>query len=385
MKLIYTAGTARGGTNFRTLILKNHSKISMSIDPLIPLFHYYKKSLIIHSGKSNLLSNNFANVLDDYFFDFKRIEIMKTLQKSNPDIPFDITNWNELKVKMESRMSLASANLIPHLDKIPAPTFKEVFENIIEIIARVYKKKNIKWVGFNDNWTIEFFSLIARLFPEAKFIIHLRDPRAVICSSEFAEPDPKKRPTVLSFARHIRKYYAFTEYFKTLPIFKNRLLVTYYERFIEKTEVETKKVLDFLNLDYEPQMTDVSLFRKASGEKWPTSDEIYKSSVNIWEKQMPSEMAELVEFICSPDMHIHNYFPKYYFEKKGLSIKAYNYALNNFNNCLGWRTDFDEFSKNLGCEFNRKRVLELKNLTKKQIEENFLFLEYFNKYKKMNL
>ena len=56
------------------------------------------------------------------------------------------------------------------------------------------------------------------------------------------------------------------------------MLVTYYERFIEKTEVETKKVLDFLNLDYEPQMTDVSLFRKASGEKWPTSDEIYKSS-----------------------------------------------------------------------------------------------------------
>ena len=84
-------------------------------------------------------------------------------------------------------------------------------------------------------------------------------------------------------------------------------------------------------------------------------------------------------------MHIHNYFPKYYFEKKGLSIKAYNYALNNFNNCLGWRTDFDEFSKNLGCEFNRKRVLELKNLTKKQIEENFLFLEYYYKYKKMKL
>ena len=142
MKLIYTAGTARGGTNYRTLILKNHSKISMSIDPLIPLFHYYKKSLIIHSGKSNLLSNNFANVLDDYFFDFKRIEIMKTLQKSNPDIPFDITNWNELKVKMESRMSLASANLIPHLDKIPAPTFKEVFENIIEIRNDLIDEKN---------------------------------------------------------------------------------------------------------------------------------------------------------------------------------------------------------------------------------------------------
>ena len=209
MKFLYTAGTARGGTNYRTLILNNHTKISMSIDPLIPLFHFYKKSLLIHSGNGDLLSNNFADVLDDYFFDHKRIQLMKTLQNANPDIPFDLSQWPELKEKIKSRMTLASANLIPYIDEIPAPSFKEIFVNIVTLLENISKKEKLEWVGFNDNWTVEFFPLIAKLFPEAKFIIHLRDPRAVVCSSEFAEPDPRKRPTVLSFSRHLRKYYAF--------------------------------------------------------------------------------------------------------------------------------------------------------------------------------
>mgnify|MGYP001447298223 CR=1 FL=1 len=383
MNFLYTAGTARGGTNYRTLILNNHSKISMSIDPLIPLFHYYKKSLLSYNGRGELLTNNYTNVIDDYFFDHSRIEVMKAIQESNPDVPFDMSGWSELKIKMKGRMSLASANLIPYLDEIPAPTFKEVFQNVINIIERISTKENLEWVGFNDNWTIEFFPLIAQLFPKAKFMIHLRDPRAVVCSSEFAEPDPNKRPTILSFARHLRKYYAFVEYFKTISSLKGRLLVTYYESFIDFPEQETKKALHFLGLDYEPQTININLFRKATGEVWPSSPEVYKSSINIWETQMPSEMAELVEFICSPDMQIHGYTPKYYNELEGLSDNAYKYALDNFNNCLGWRTDFGEFSKTLGCEFNRKRLLMLNNLKTPQIEENFLFKTYYNKLKNL--
>ena len=381
MNFLYTAGTARGGTNYRTLILNNHSKISMSIDPLIPLFHYYKKSLLSYNGREELLLNNFTNVIDDYFFDHSRIEVMKAVQESNPDVPFDMNEWSELKIKMRVRMSLASANLIPYLDEIPAPTFKEVFQNVINIIKRISTKEDLEWVGFNDNWTIEFFPLIAQLFPKAKFMIHLRDPRAVVCSSEFSEPDPNKRPTVLSFARHLRKYYAFVEYFKTIPSLKGRLLVTYYESFIDFPEQETKNALNFLGLDYEPQIININLFIKATGEVWPSSPEVYKNSTNLWETQMPREMAELVEFICSPDMQIHGYTPKYYNEIEGLSDNAYKYALDNFNNCLGWRTDFQEFSKTLGCEFNRKRLLKLNNLTTPQIEENFLFKTYYNKLK----
>ena len=381
MKLLYTAGTARGGTNYRTLILNNHSKISMSIDPFIPLFHFYKKSLLMASGNENLLKNSFSNVIDDYYFDRTKLSIMKAIQDADPDIPFDLSNLEELKIKMISRMSLASANLIPHIDKIFAPTFKEVFYNIIDLLGSLTKKK-LEWVGFNDNWTLEFFPLIAKLFPEAKFIIHLRDPRAVIYSSEFAEPDPAKRPTIMSFARHLRKYMAFTDFFKNSKIFKKRLLVTYYEPFINNPDKEVKKVLEFLGLNYESHITDIGSFKKANGDLWPTSNEIYKTSSNIWEKEMPKEMAELTEFICSPDMNFFGYYPKYFKETNGLSEKTYQYALKNFNSCIGWRTDFKEFSKTMGSEFNRKRILKSSyKFSKNDIEENFLFSQIYESIK----
>ena len=383
MNLLYTAGTARGGTNYRTLLLNNHSEISMSIDPFIPLFHFYKKSLIIHSGAKNLLKNSYSNVIDDYYFDKNKLAVMKFIQEANPDIPFDLSKVEELKIKMISRMSLASENLIPHIDKIFAPTFKKVFDNIKNLLASLTKKR-LKWVGFNDNWTLEFFPLIAKLFPKAKFIIHLRDPRAVIYSSEFAEPDPSKRPTILSFSRHLRKYMAFTVFFKNLDLFKNRLLITSYEPFISNPENEIKKVLEFLELKFESQITDIGLFKKANGGSWPTSNEIYKTSSYIWEKEMPKEMAELTEFICSPDMEFFGYYPKYYDKSLGLSENAYQYALKNFNTCIGWRTDFNEFSKTIGSEFNRKRILTSSyTFSKDEIEENFLFLQMYKTIKKL--
>ena len=145
---------------------------------------------------------------------------------------------------------------------------------------------------------------------------------------------------------------------KNSELFKNRLLVTHYEPFIKNPEKEVKKVLEFLGLNYESKMIDTGLFRKANGDIWPTSNEIYKTSSNIWEKDMPKEMAELTEFICSPDMNLFRYYPKYYKESKGLSEKTYQYALKNFETCIGWRTDFKEFSKTIGSEFNRKRILK---------------------------
>ena len=162
MKLLYTAGTARGGTNYRTLILNNHSKVSMSIDPFIPLFHFYKKSLLIANGHESLLKNSFSNVIDDYYFDKTKLSVMKAIQNSDPDIPFNLSEVDELKIKMISRMSLASANLIPHIDKIFAPTFKEVFLNIQNLLVSLSEKK-LDWVGFNDNRTLSF-PLIAKLF-----------------------------------------------------------------------------------------------------------------------------------------------------------------------------------------------------------------------------
>jgi hypothetical protein len=376
MRLLFTSGTARGGTNFRTLMLNSHPQIRMSLDPFIPLFRFYRDSLLKASG-SDLRAP--SGVLDDYYFSNAKLRIMKAMQSADPDIPFDLSQWEQLKNAIASRMTLASVNLIPQLDKLPAPTFRETFYNTMKVIAASSDKEaDLVWTGFNDNWAMEFFPMIAQLIPEAKFMLHLRDPRAVVYSSEFAEPDPAKRPTVLSFARHLRKYAAFAAVLPNNPHLQERLMVTRYEPFIQNPEAEVRRMTDFLGVEYHPQMIDIGRFRKADGKAWPSDWAIYQTSDNIWRKEMPRDMAELTEFVCDPDMRIHGYRPEVYDSAAGLSRNAFEYAVRNARECHGWRTDFPEIEQTLGCEYYRKQMLKADSeYSTEEIERCFLFPEVF--------
>ncbi|MDP3086741.1 MAG: sulfotransferase [Methylotenera sp.] len=383
MRLLFTSGTARGGTNFRTLMLNSHPQIQMSLDPFIPLFRFYRDSLL-RENSSGLSAP--SGVLDDYYFSNTKLKIMKTLQNANPDIPFDMSQWEQLKIAIASRMNLASMNLIPHLDKLPAPTFRETFYNTMKVVASgTDKSAELVWTGFNDNWAMEFFPLIAQLIPEAKFMLHLRDPRAVVFSSEFAEPDPAKRPTVISFARHLRKYAAFASVLPGNPHLQKRLMVTRYESFIQNPEVEVRRMTNFLGIEYNPQMIDIGRFRKADGKAWPSDWEIYKTSDNIWRKDMPRDMAELTEFVCDPDMRLHGYQPEIYDPSVGLSRKAFEFALRNSRECLGWRTDFAEIEQTIGSELYRKQMLKTESeYSKEEIERCFLFPEVYRQVQQLD-
>lgn len=377
MRLLFTSGTARGGTNFRTLMLNNHPNIQMSLDPFIPLFRFYRDSLLRSVGADGLLARLPSTVLDDYYFSDTKIAVLKALRSADPDIPFDLSAWSGLKAVIASRMQLASVNLVPHLDKLPAPTFREVFHNTTRVIAAVTERE-LLWCGFNDNWAMEFFPMVARLVPDAKFILHLRDPRAVVNSSEFAEPDPAKRPTIVSFARHLRKYAAFARILPTDPVLRDRLLITYYEPFVVNPEAELRRITDFLGVDYDPGMTAVERFRKADGRTWGSGQAIYSASTEVWKQEMPRDMAELTEFICDPEMRLHGYAPEIFDPAAGLSGAGFDYARRNARECLGWRTDFAEIERTLGSEFYRRRLLASgAEAGAAEVERCFLFPEVF--------
>lgn len=377
MRLLFTSGTARGGTNLRTLMLNNHPHIRMSLDPFIPLFRFYRDSLLKSVQSEDLLQRLPSAVLDDYYFSETKLKIMKVIRTADPDIPFDMSAWERLKPAIASRMTLASVNLIPHLDKLPAPTFREVFQNTMKVIAAT-SDKDLAWVGFNDNWAMEFIPLIARVVPDARFMLHLRDPRAVVNSSEFAEPDAAKRPTIVSFARHVRKYYAFATILPDDPSLEGRLLITRYEPFIEDPEAETRRMTAFLGVEFHPDMINVARFRKADGSPWPSDWAIYRASAGIWREEMPHAMAELTEFVCDPEMRIHGYQPEMFDSQAGLSDAAFEFALANNRDCLGWRTDFPEIERTLGSELFRKRLLASPGqATPAAIERLFLFPEVF--------
>jgi hypothetical protein len=383
-RLLFTSGTARGGTNFRTLILNGHPNVGMAIDPFIPLFRTYRDSLLRASGHEDLLATTASGALDDYYFDTGKLRVMKAIQEADPDIAFDQSGWDGLKTALASRMSLGSMDLVPHIDELRGATFKEVFQNATQLVASM-RGEGLAWAGFNDNWCAEFFRPIARLLPEAKFMLHLRDPRAVVNSSEFAEPDPRKRPTVLSFARHLRKYLALAHRLERDAEFAGRLLVTRYEPFLEDLAGQTNRMTDFLGLDYTPQMTDIDAFRKADGSAWESDAAIYRRSGGIWREEMPREMAELTEFICGPEMGLYGYRTEIYDDQRGLSPEALQYARQNARDCLGWRTDFPDIEHTIGCELYRRQLLSLhQELDGDEIERCFLFPDLFDRLLKSN-
>ena len=96
-------------------------------------------------------------------------------------------------------------------------------------------------------------------------------------------------------------------------------------------------------------------------------------------------MAELTEFVCDPDMRLHGYQPEIYDPAVGLSRKAFEFALRNSRECLGWRTDFSEIEQTIGCEFYRKQMLKTKiEYTNEEIERCFLFPEVFRKVQQLD-
>lgn len=382
MKLIFTSGTARGGTNLRTLMLHNHPRVRMAIDPFIPLFRYYRDA-VLKDAAIDVAS--LGPILDDYYFSNNKLAVMKAIQGGSADISFDRMGWPALKQALSSRMQLASCNLIPHLDLLPADTFKEVFYNTskLVLVANGKSAEDLDWCGFNDNWAMEFFPLLAQILPDAKFIVHLRDPRAVVNSSEFAEPDPKKHPTVMSFARHLRKYATLTKVLARHPVLQGRLIISRYEDSVRDPEAEMRRFCDFLEIDFDDRMLDHSLFQKADGTPWPSSKEVYATSDNSWQQQMPRPMLELTEFICGPEMGLHGYQPYVLSGASDtLTDEALSFAVKNARECLGWNTDFSEVEQTLGCELYRRRMLTIDSAyTDLEIERSFLSVPIFNELK----
>ena len=75
---------------------------------------------------------------------------------------------------------------VPHLKKdikfLKGSNYKAIFDSALHIIDNNHQKKNVKWIGWMDSWIEEFFPILAKQYPKAKFVLIIRDPRAAIAS-----------------------------------------------------------------------------------------------------------------------------------------------------------------------------------------------------------
>jgi hypothetical protein len=225
-------------------------------------------------------------------------------------------------------------------------------------------------VGIHENWTLEFFPILARMFPEASFISYIRDPRATLHSSEIDEKDANKHPAVLSMARHIRKHLTLTLHLAHMPIMKNRFMVTKYEDFIQDLDSYNAKIVEFLGLEPSTYLSIYKNFRDGSGQLLPNSFQVYKNAAENWKLNCQPKLEETSTFINQHEMLKFGYETKC--SVKNLNNSTREFLKSNMQSATGWKEFEVEVDRQIDFEVSRNL-----KLNKRQLLSEYAVTNYF--------
>jgi len=145
-----------------------------------------------------------------------------------------------------------------------------------------------------------------RIFPEAKFLAMIRDPRDV-CLSCFMQPIPLGPISAmfLSLEDTVQEYASVMGFWRAIaPRLQNLHLEIRYEDMVENLESVSRRTLDFLGISWDARVLHFNEFMKEKLVRSPTSADvakpIFKNSVGRWrnyQKYIDPWLEKLAPFV----------------------------------------------------------------------------------------
>jgi hypothetical protein len=252
---LFGAGTARGGTGLVVQTLRANSHIELAMEPFLTVFKHYR--LAVHrklAESSDSPVPAFNDPIRALYFDPNDLEYGEKILGNPGDYEISSELLAELQAGVKQRAEYDAADLMPFTDSLAGSTFSEFFASTLSMIQEARPSDSMTHCGFLENWCAEFFPFLADHFPEAKFFLVVRDPRAVINSALHAPPE--LRSTLLSFARSVRKNLDLFAHYSEDPRFRGRLCIVKFEALAKNPEKISRQFCDFLEVDYQPEMID---------------------------------------------------------------------------------------------------------------------------------
>jgi hypothetical protein len=148
------------------------------------------------------------------------------------------------------------------------------------------------------------FPQLIQLFPKARFLFVVRDPRAIVSSLlEVGAKARAKRLRPVFFTKNLAAAIAYTrdcfeKGFKAVEAAPERVRIVVYERLVREPEQETQAICDFLRLAWEPAMLRPASQKHAgekaitvfSNEVWYDAKSYYQDPdsdrINRWKQQL---------------------------------------------------------------------------------------------------
>jgi hypothetical protein len=383
---LFSVGTSRGGTTFFARIMSLNDEVKMASDPFLPLFRSYRTAVLRRDIDEKF---DESQPLNDYYFSQKQIEMMHVLCDADLETDLPDGEFDRLIPRIAARMGLAAKEAAEHVGDLRGTNYLELLQSGLKLLEKTYAAEESKFVGFNDNWAIEFLPALLRSFPEARGIVIVRDPRAAMASAmKLRVNDPskaKKVPLMYSFAHHWRKHASFTFDLMNREEFVGRLMVVKYEDVVSDPEGSIRSVCDYLDVAYDPGMLVTDRFRPIKDGKWnghsnfdAPSKGIYTNSISAWKSFLSDGGIELIEYVCGPEMNLHSYEMTIYNGGEP-SDAVMDFLVEDDAKAIGWRNEHKDWVEELAQEKSRKELLfrGLDQVTSQDIEENYLFASVY--------
>lgn len=275
MDKVFILGNPRSGTSLFRLMLNSHSMINAT--PECGFLHWWYKKYA--DWDSSCVT---SNRLDEYISDLessKRIE----------DWKMDYAQLKE-KIVQENPDNYAKLG------------------EIVYVFYGEQKGKKAKVIADKNNYYINHFNDLNEIWPDAKYILVIRDGRDVACSYlniETLVTNSPYKPKLSTDIKTIAKEWL-TNNQNVLSFLEslnnNQFMVIRYEDFVTNSELYLTKVCNFLGLNFESNMLNYYI-KNAKEQDEPLSSLDWKKKTlekpdkdNIGKYKMELEKQSIEEF-----------------------------------------------------------------------------------------
>jgi hypothetical protein len=217
--------------------------------------------------------------------------LLEQVLDSHPDIvSAEETNiFHDNAYPLLTRNAPMDATVLSVLESASVSALREARANYFRIVEKFLGNPIGGRLLIDKNPILTFLiAPFVRIFPEAKFLVALRDPRDV-CLSCFMQPLPLNQSgaAYLTLEGTVEDYVALMSMYQTLsPHLLNEHIEVRYEDMVEDLESVSRKVLGFLGLEWDERVLRFDEHARQKLVRSPTYAEVtkpvFKRAVGRW-------------------------------------------------------------------------------------------------------
>lgn len=334
MNGVFVIGPMKSGTTLMMSLLDSHPELT-SIPLEIKFYEHYFNTLSQSKDYSKL--NNF-------FFNESKIKLMDSSNSTSPDVMtsgranfdnFNFASFHQDMKKNELKKDNSNANI---------SFFKKYLLDLHKAYSSALELPlTNKFVAKEGMHGLPYINQILSDFPNAKFIVMVRDPRDMFASFklirsliESGRVYPSLIDADLSFFSLLfgfkkKSFIAYMDYFNNFKEDSNFCFVR-YEDLVEDTLKKMKELSTFIGINFHDSMIKTS----TAGNLWGgnSSNEkpfngVSSSRTNKWKDELDEREIRIIEYFFSSYLNQHGY------QKENNYLSAiqifFSFRLSDFN------------------------------------------------------